>query len=272
LLRVQSKKVSIDASTGGSFFGSTGTRYLLYANSLMTATGATVTGNVDIEISEYLEKGDMIFSKMLPISNGSALISGGEVNVVATQNGKPLFLKPYNRVYINIPTKGTPPTGMQLFTGQPTVDSSISKVNWILPVRDSSFYQIGVFVTSGIDTLHVISDSLKLINCDKFMGSANLQNFTVSFTANGASLTASADFRGYTLIDGAKQIMAMYFSGDKYTEKYVPSIPVHFAAFTIINGKFYGGILGATPTTGNNYTVNLTQQDASTFKAQLNGL
>ncbi len=278
-LNLQSKTLTVDAAIGGSFFGNSGTHYNFYPNAFKTASGANVTGSVQIEVTEYLQKGDMLFSKMLPISNNEPLLSGGEINVVATQGGQEVFLKWGYPLIASVPVSGTAPTGMKLFTGQPNLDTTQMKANWVLPVRDSAKYMIGIFVqhvgSGGGDTLNIVSDSLRLCNADQFMTSPIYQTFTVTIAVTGATLPSTGVF-GYTLYDTYKGVWPLgrigSYSAGVFTEMHVPNIPVHFVVFTLINGKFYGGTLGATPATGSNYTVTLTQQDAVAFKTQLNNL
>ena len=62
------------------------------------------------------------------------------------------------------------------------------------------------------------------------------------------------------------------FANGVYIEGHVPNIPVHFVSYGIINGKFYGGVTAATPVTGGNYTIFLSQVDPTAFKGQLNNL
>ena len=216
----------------------------------------------------------MIFSKMLPISNGASLVSGGEVSIMAKQNGEEVYLKPYHRVVIYIPTTGTPPTDMKLFTGEPNVDTSIYKTNWVLPTVDSTSYNIGIFVYPGWDTLGIVSDRLKWINCDHFIGTADLQNCTVGITATGGTLTSYSGLYVYAIFDDMKLVRSMNWlttgSNLNYTLSNVPASPVHFVAFSLINGQFFGGSVKATPTNGANFTLNIFPQDAKAFKAQLN--
>jgi len=110
-LSVQSNVTTLDAAAGGTFYGASGTRYVFAPNSFQTASGATVTGKVQVTTSEYLQKGDMIFSKMLPISNNEPLLSGGEINVSASQNGQNIFMKPGTSFKANMPLTGSMPPG-----------------------------------------------------------------------------------------------------------------------------------------------------------------
>jgi len=276
MLNVQPKTLMVDAVNGGSFYGNSGTRYIFYGNSFQTATGANVTGTVQIQVAEYLQKGDMLFSKMLPISNNEPLISGGEINVVATQNGQPVYLKPHFIFQANMPQGGAAATGMQYFSGQPTLDTTQFKANWIQPALDTTHYAAGTVINVKFDTLGIISDSLRFCNADYFMISPNYQNFTVTVAVTGAILPAIGRVFTYALYDNYKGEWPIgpfgSYTNGVFTEHHVPNIPVHFVAFTLINGKFYGGIIGATPTTGGNYTVNLTMQDPTAFKTSLNQL
>jgi len=71
--------------------GEKGTSILIPANSLMTNGGSLVNGNVDIELKEILDKGDMILSnKSTLASNGAVLESGGEFFISVTQNDQAL--------------------------------------------------------------------------------------------------------------------------------------------------------------------------------------
>lgn len=265
--KLQPKTVTIDAGNDASFYGNSGTRYIFSANSLQTANGTGVTGNVQMQVTEYLQKGDMIFSKMLPISGSEPLLSAGELNITATQNGQTLYLKPGTTFRANVPGNST---NMILFKGIANEDTTVSIVNWRQAKPDSN---IGVVVI-GNDTTSIISDSLGQCNADYFMTNPDYQNFTV--TVAGVTLPANTQVLGYTLYDDYKAVWPLGLIGSYangvFTEQHVPNIPVHFAVFTVINGTFYGGTLGATPSTGSNYTVTLSQIDPTTFKQQLNSL
>lgn len=277
-LSLKPKIITVDASLGGSFLGNSGTRYIFYGYSFIDASGATVTGAVDIEVTEYLQKGDMIFSKMLPVSNGLALISGGEINAVGSQNGAPIYLRKRNCFKANIPQEGDAPTDMKFFSGQSVIDTTLMKTNWLPVVLDSSRYWANVILipgNGGVDTLSIISDSLKLVNADKFYGNANLQNFNVKISANDVELSTTNRVDVFVLYDGIKTAMPIYHSSAGYLNYDVSNISnvnIHFIAFTVVRGKFYGGLLPAVPVTGASYNIILSEIDPVVFKAKLNAL
>ena len=273
MLSLQPKTLTVDATAGGSYFGNSGTRYIFYGGSFMTASGATVTGNVDIQVTEYLQKGDMIFSKMLPISNGAPLISGGEINVLATQNGQPVYLKTHNLFVANLPQPGTPDTAMNFFASTPNLDTTTIKTNWLPIAKDTSHYNVKIVVGSG-DTLTMFSDSMKLCNADHFMTSYSYQNFTLAITMSGSPAVSSNAIYAYALYDNYKGAWPVHSVGSEnsFSVDHVPCIPVHFAVFTLNKGVFYGGVTGATPVTGSTYTIDLTEQEPFAFKNLINGL
>lgn len=277
LLRLSPKVLTVNAAAGGSFFGNSGTRFFFYPNSFQTATGAIVTEDVQVSVTEYLKAGDMIFSKMLPVSDGEPLLSGGEFNISAAQNGQQVYLRPHYTFMANIPCSGADVSGMQFFVGRESVDTTQMLVNWVVPKVDSQNYHL-IILPQGPkytvnDTLRIISDSLKMTNADRFMSSPNYQRFTVTASAPGIVFDSNSYIMGYALYDtylGAWPMRA--FDKGVFYEGHVPDIPVHFVVFGLIDGKFYGGVTAATPVTGANYIVNMTVEDPVTFKAQLNGL
>lgn len=272
-LGLQYKSVMIDATKDASFYGNSGTRYIISANSLVAMDGTPITGEVKVEVVEYLNNGDMLFSKMLPISNGQPLISGGELDIKASQLGQPLRLEDGKTFTANVPQPKKPDPDMQFFRGV-KVDGEQNQVNWIVPVKDS-FGQgkDNKVISNGVDTLSILSDSLALCNADRFMTNPNYKAFKVTIVVNGAVLTDGNKVLGYALYDNYKGMWPFfsYYKG-VFNETHVPGIPVHFVAFTLIDGEFYGGTLGVTPEDGKNYTLTLTKTDAAAFKQQLNSM
>ncbi len=275
MLRAQPMYTTINSTTGGSFYSASGTRYVFDPACFMDGTGGPVTGNVQIAVTEYLKKGDMIFSKMLPVSNNEPLLSGGEVSVYATQGGKELFLRPGYYYQAIIPQGGTPMPGMTYFAGNPAQDTAVNKVNWNNKIDSTGGHgAFGMVVYQG-DSLDIISDSLHECNADQFMTSPDYQNFNVTIAVTGAVLGSNHVF-GYTLYDTYKGVWPLgeigSYSNGVFNEMHVPNIPVHFAVFTLINNRFYGGVTAATPASGSNYNVTLTEVDPVAFKGQLNNL
>ncbi len=274
-LAVQPKIVTVDAGTANTFYGNSGTRYIFPANCFQTASGASVTGSVQLSSAEYAEKGDMIFSKMLPISDNEPLLSGGEIDLSASQNGQKLFMKPGMRLQANMPiaASAVPVTGFVFFSGVANSNNNQAKVNWV-PANPHGGPSVSM-VTG--DTLGIVSDSLRVCNADAFMHPIpNYQTFTVAINVINGTLPASTQVFAYALYDTYKGVWPLGFVGSYangvFTERHTPNIFIHFVAFALINGKFYGGINSLTPVTSGRYTIDIAEVDATAFKAQVNKL
>ncbi|MCW3120757.1 MAG: hypothetical protein JWQ38_249 [Flavipsychrobacter sp.] len=274
-LSLQPKVVTFDAAAGSSFYGNSGTRYTFRPNCFADAAGNVVTGNVQVEVTEWTKKGDMIFSGMLPVSYGEALVSGGELEVKATKNGTEIFpRKYYGGFQANIPQGKTADSAMEMFRGQTLQGSNASKVNWQITKRvDSGFNSR--YMSYYKDTIAIICDSFKQWNCDHFMGSADLQTFKVNLTAAGKTVTDATQMYSYALFE-TENTLLMLKSADNgvYSINYLPKMSMRFVSFGLINGHFYGGVsIVASPAiTGSTYTVPLTEVDPKDFKSQINGL
>jgi len=257
---------TLDATTGGSFYGPGGSRFIFPANAFQTAAGVAVIGNVQIQVNDYLTKADMIYATVLPYSDGNALMSGGETYVKVTQSGQELNMKPGVSYQVNMPQATTPAPGMSFFLGMSSDNSGpTNTVNWKMgdTIRNRIVY-------NG-DTLSMFSDSLHYCNADQFMASPSYQSFTVNIS--GLTLPTSGTVWAYALYDNFNGVWPMTHVADStITESHVPNTPVHFVVMTIIGSQFYGGITGATPATGSTYTVTLSTMDPASFRTMVRAL
>lgn len=258
---------SVSVSSGGSVRSISGTRFIIPANAFIDASGNPVTGSVDVVVNDWLHRGDMVFSKMLPTTATEPLESGGQAMIKVTQGGKDVFLKPGMQVQMNLPQFGKAVAGMQFFAGDPTPAGAANNVTW----RGVDTTRRAWAIYNGADTISLFSDSVGYANADRFLTNPNYQDYHVKFTmADGSS---AGTVYGYTFFDGQKTIWPLFspVSGT-FHEEHVPDIPVHMIIVTLQNGYFYAGTLAATPKTGQTYTVTLQKTDPNAFRAQMNAL
>jgi hypothetical protein len=277
-LKLQPKTFTFDATVGGTFIGNSGTKYVFSPNSFTNAAGTLATGTIEMKATEYVQKGDMLFSKALPVSNNEPLISGGEIELSGTQGGQPIFLKSGATLAATIPQAKKTTDQMNLFMARPAADPAQNRVNWVVHDSVARPGQVNPGVTTNAtgDSMTIISDSITMCNADRFLSNPNFQNFNVKIAVTGATLPSTTKVYAYAMFDNYKGewplgLIGSYNNGI-FNEQHTPNIPVHFVAFAIIGGKFYGGIKAATPITNNTYTVTLTQVDKNTFKTQVNAL
>jgi hypothetical protein len=138
-------------------------------NSLRIAgTTNPPTGLVTFKARSCVKKGDFVRNSMPTMASGRMLVSGGSVQVLATQNGRPLALSG-NTMRIRVPAT-SPSTSMRLFIAG---DSSARNVNWFS--LDTSANRISV--TTWIDSVQqpalvngyqFFADFFRWVNCDYF--------------------------------------------------------------------------------------------------------
>jgi hypothetical protein len=269
LLNTQSKTVTINADSGGSFYGTSGTRYIIKKSSFQSAGGVNITGNVQITVSEIMKKGDMIFNEVLPVSNGNPIFSGGEISIAAGQSSQQIFLKPSTTFQANIPQTLFDSVSTY-FSGRPSGGSAYNNINWGVDAPVSPGY-----IVNKIDTIQLFSDSMQWCNAGRFISFPQYQSFKVTVNAAGNTVDASSSLIAYVMYDNHKGVWPMTsLNGNVFSENHVPNMPVHFVAMALLNGHFYAGASAAsvTPATNGNYTLTLTEVDPYAFKGQLNGL
>lgn len=267
----KSKTVTLNASTGGSFFGNSGTRYTFSANSFINASGTVVSGNIDLEVLECVSESDMIFSKMLTVSNGTPLISAGEILVKASQAGASLNIRPGYAYSVNMPTnKGTATAGMEYFSGASSSSLPGSIVNWNLGIRKDSFASV---IYNG-DTISMFPDSVGFKNLDKY---ASSDFATVDIKIDGFNSTLKQDdFTSYIVLDGLLSAAPLYssnLSGNTIKNVKVLKLNAHYVFCGVYNGDFYGGILkDIIAVNGNTYTIMVSKMTPPAFKVLVDAL
>ncbi len=265
----KSKTVTINATTGASFYGNSGTRYAFLPNSFQTSSGGLVSGNVDIEVLECTNNADMIFGRMLTMSDGQTLISGGEIRVKASQAGNNVYIRPGMTYNVNMPTnKGAATSDMSFFRGRPTETFLGTTTNWGLS-RDS-FMSI---VYNG-DTIGMTPDSLGDSNIDKFT-SAGVAKVDIKLSGISGTIDVK-NVMAYYLLEGYLSVASLpttNFFSNTYNSQVMLKMQSHIVACCIYSGDFYAGTLASvTPTDGTVYTLNLNKMSPAAFKTMINAL
>lgn len=266
----QSKTVTINAAAGGSFYGNSGTRYIFMPASFINSSGAVVTGNIDIEVLECVNESNMIFGKMLTMSAGEMLYSGGEISVKATQGGQPLNIRPGYRYTVKMPTNnGAATAGMDVFRGVASSVNRGSGVDWMI-LKDST---TGGIVYDG-DTIIMTPDSVGFTNCDKYAAYTKA-SVDVKLDGTGATIDSNNVY-AYFLPEGYLAAVSLYgtsFVSNTMKSCSVPVLKSHLVACAVVGGDFYGGyVSGITPGSGSTYTITLSKTTPSAFKTAISSL
>ena len=132
----QAQSFTINAQIPISIRTEYGTTLTFSSNAFQDAQGNIVTGNVDIQVTEYMNRSEMILGDKPTVSNGQILISGGEFNVEAFQNGAELEASPTYSLQMTVPTDN-PDNQMTLFTASEDPDGF---VNWQSDPQNEFWY------------------------------------------------------------------------------------------------------------------------------------
>jgi outer membrane protein assembly factor BamB len=123
-----------------------------------------VKGDVEFEMKEIYNRGDMVLSNAHTVCNDLPLESGGELYLGASRNSEPLVLAADKNILIEMPARSN--KEMQLFNGMPdrnSVNWNVANPNTVTPVLNSNS------ITGS--SYNFSTSSMNWINCDKFMRS-----------------------------------------------------------------------------------------------------
>jgi len=162
-LAPSSQSFTEDASNFISVISTNGFIYTFYNGSLMQ-NGIPVAGDVQIEVTEYVSKADMIFSGVTTLAGDRLLASGGMFDIEITANGSPVDL---NGIYeVSIPRTQID-FGMQIFEGEEiTNGDGTPGVNWVS--ADSSWIRQDSSETQDSGRYSLNLNFLSWCNLDKF--------------------------------------------------------------------------------------------------------
>ncbi len=266
---------SIDAGIFNEVIGVQGTKIQIPAFSFVSLSGAPISGTIDIDLLEILDQTDMILMNAPTSSNGQILISGGELNVEASQNGNQIYLAPGSQISVQVPNSN-PTSEMELFTGLLAGDS----LTWDPSLDSSGFADTVLIVTDSSgwgDYYYFDWDDpyLGWINCDYFYGSSSIQTTLTCYLEDEHSFLNTNIFLHFSDINS---VLTMY--GD-YTnpsqQSFVSSgIPeganITIVAISEISGNYYSAFVPTTVITNHTETLTLSPTTLTDFENDLDNL
>lgn len=271
-----SKKQSftINAGTYNQITGTNGVKIIIPANSFETASGALVTGNVQLSLIEILDQATMIMTGMPTVSGGNVLVSGGQLNLTATQGGAQVYLADNASINVMVPVS-VPDLNMALFAG---VEDSDGNVDWIPSVDDSSSVPDSVYVvqdsTGGAWGNYYYfnwSDStLGWINCDYFYGTTSpLTNISVT-PDDQFDYTNTAVFIHFSDINS---ILQAYDDGTAFVALNIPEgEAITVVCISEISGQYYSAFVPVTITNGLVVPVTMNTTTLTDIENAINNL
>ncbi|WP_316787176.1 hypothetical protein [Pedobacter frigiditerrae] len=254
------------AGTAFSITGAKGIKLDFPANAFLDASGNPVSGNIKLSLKEVLSKRDILLSGKFTESNGQLLVSGGEFQIVALQNGQLLKLNPAAAVNINVPTTlSTAP--MDLFEFKQTVASDST---WMLNQKAR------VFTTPAYYQFSL--PNFGWVNCDYFYSNPNPKTTITAGPIYAGAAPSIKEQRAYLIFDNINNVIGLPFvmAVNKH-QSYLNSMPIGMTGKLIIisvdmGDKIYFGATSFTVSADLNLSVPVSLATQSTIDNYLNSL
>ncbi len=232
--------------------GEEGTKITIDINSLELIDGGKISGDVEIQLTEYYKSSDILLANLSTSSGGKLIETGGMINISASSKGKEVILKKEKEIKIEFSSKEQ--QGMEVFYGA----YENGQMNWKPKAKPTQINKAGFFaqqdesysfsdefmtdttavaIVSETDSIvrNNILKSTKFgwINCDKFLQFENLTTLKIKYDT---IFKPSA----YLVFHEINSIMPCFY--EKTYRKFI-NIPVGYEttliAFCVDNEKTY---------------------------------
>ncbi|MEI8058521.1 MAG: hypothetical protein WCG67_00075 [Ferruginibacter sp.] len=172
-VQIETVKDSFEISTASAAIVTTsnGVQCTFPSLCCVNASGVPVTGKVYLEILLVKKKGDMVLLNKPTSSNGSMLVTGGEIFIRLFKDGQEVRIAPNAKIYfryVDVPIIST----MKLFFGDESIPE---RFNW-LPNTDT----INNVIVAGSQAYEIATNHLHWINVDYFYDTTTITRSTVS--------------------------------------------------------------------------------------------
>lgn len=254
------------ASTAFSITGVKGIKIDFPVNAFLDASGNPVTGNIKLSLKEVLSKRDILLSGKMTESNGQILISGGEFQILAFQNGALLKLNPAANVVTKVPTTLSSDP-MDLFEFKQTVGTDST---WMLNQKarvttEPSYYQFSL-------------PNFGWVNCDYFYSNPNPKTTITASPTYAATVPSIKDQRAYLIFDNINSVIGLPFQValNKH-QSYLNSMPIGLNGKLVIisvgmDDTIYFGVKNFTVSSNLHIDVAMEVGDQTTIDNYLNSL
>ncbi|WP_018344201.1 hypothetical protein [Cytophaga aurantiaca] len=252
--RIKTQKFTFDASQSTVITGKKGTKVMIGAGTLRTASGARVTGNVTVELKEVTKLSEMIVNNAPTISNGKILTSGGEFYVAASQNGAPLSLANNASFFISVAAPRGTTDSMNVFTGRDSLGTVVWKPvqadtvnsNVTIPADStrnrwdtSAYYQnLDWAIINNVNQYVIKCTKFGWINCDYFASYPDVCRLTIRCD----TIYKTTYTKVYYTIPATNSVGNFYINStnlDFFCNSIPNNMSLNIAALNYHDGKYY---------------------------------
>lgn len=144
--------------------GRKGTKFSINPKDLITESGKPLGQNIEVELKELTNQGQLLSSNAQTISDGKLLISGGAYFIGMTSNGEKIKLKEGKNLSVQFPKLSD--KEMALFYGQ---RNDLGQMNWLKATETFKVTKPEVNTTTKWDTSYIVWDDEKKSDIEKIM-------------------------------------------------------------------------------------------------------
>ena len=299
-----SQIIKVSAEKPSVAIGRKGTKISINPNDLLTESGKPLGQNIEVELKELSNQGQLLRTNAQTVSNGKLLVSGGAYFIDMTSNGEQLKLKESKTLIVQFPKLSD--KEMALFYGQ---RDDLGQINWqktteifkstqvpasteavtstIKTKRKSEIESI-LDYADGTDTTttpegrekyakwqreakitqklydEVGINRLGWINCDRFLELGNKTQLYVDFNPKDSIKSANI----YLVFKDINSVIQDYFYSDKLPQ--FDNLPIGYKirliAYTIKNEKVFAYSNDLILTKEQKLTLDLKEITEKDFK------
>ena len=251
------------AGTAFSITGAKGIQLDFPTNAFLDASGNAVTGSIKLTLKEVLSKRDILLSGKMTSASGQVLVSGGEFQILAFQNGQALKLNPAADVKAKVPTTlSSEPMDLFEFKGTTVSDSTWMFNQKARITTTPTYYQ---FSLPGFGWL----------NCDYFYSSPSPKTTITASPVYAGASPSIKEQRAYLLFDNINSVIGLPFEASiNKHQSYLNSIPLGMTGKLVIisvgmDDTIYFGYSSFTVTNGLHINVAVAAANQATIDAFL---
>ena len=290
-----SQIIKVSADKSSVVKGRKGTKLSVNPNDLVTESGKPLGQNIEVELKELTNQGQLLRTNTQTVSNGKILVSGGAYFIGMTSNGEKLRLKDGKTLDVQFPKLSD--KEMALFYGE---RNDLGQMNWqkatetfknsqeqprpptegVKTVRKSDIDAILDYVDSG-DTAttqeeretmvksQIVYDAIAIaklgwINCDRFLEVENKADLYVSFNPEDSVKNANI----FLVFKDINSVIQTCYYPDKSPQ--FENMPIGYKArliaYTVKHEKVFAYSTDLTITKGQKLTLSLKEISEKDFK------
>ncbi|MCE3229555.1 MAG: hypothetical protein K0S32_4106 [Bacteroidetes bacterium] len=265
------KNVFTVSATSPSTINVNGVKIEIPANSLVTSSGGTLTGNVEIGVKTILDKEQVILTGAAANSSGALLVATkGCVKMEASQNTNSLRLFSTGIVTVAIPDGTTTPTATQKFYTAKVTAVDSTKM-WALGTDLST---IPTAYDNSINKYvhRAALDSLKWLNVGAQYDSIGAPKTVVTASLN-SSMFSKSNAAVFISFNGSLTVGALFEVSPGIFK--IKNMPVgkgaHIVAIGVINGQYYSADQSVL-ISSSQINLNMQATTITAIKSQLQAL